>query len=79
MPAQESQVKVSWIKAKPRSESPASNDRLLSKLEPSELPDFLKVLQPLLAGLAPKGKKKDRPEPASRNVLRIVTVSLDCP
>jgi hypothetical protein len=28
MLAQVSQVKVSWIKAKPRSENPASNDRL---------------------------------------------------
>ena len=68
MPAQVSQVKLSWIKAKPRSENPASNDRLLSKLEPSGLPDCLKVLQPHLADLAPKRTKKGRPEPASRNV-----------
>ena len=27
-----SQVKVSWIKAKPRSEHPASNDKLFSKV-----------------------------------------------
>ena len=34
MPAQVSQEKVSWIKAKPRSENPASNDRLFSKVHP---------------------------------------------